>query len=488
MSTEVLWLCVCGVFAVGEALGFAMPEISALWPLAAGLAVFAAVPGILARWRYIALVIAFFVGFACSLHSIRVESESEKHILSMTSVSPYTSLFEVEGPSTMRKSRNGEIWYSFPSSIGSMKVRVLFESNAAPKGVQRPQPGDVWECSGSLTRMVKRGGRRNFWVRGPKSSARLVIPASENGGSLAATIATLKKSVAQRLSIGIEHDPLAISLLKGILLGEKTETLKSEIVAFSTAGTLHVFAVSGLHVAIIAAVLRFILAFLMIPSRFVGILSIPILWFYAAVIGYTPSAVRATAMISIACIGLFFWRKPNSTVAWSATFLAVYAEDPGHIADIGCILSFAVMLSLVLWREYMSGDVISKKYDFPMFSLVAWAAGMPIIVYAFGRISLGAILANLAVVPLISIALATSVTGIVVSFVSPFIAGHINNISALTMKLTSGISTVVASIPGASIELAKWGVLECFLWYLAMFLTAYLVRSIVLRRKRLFWS
>ena len=487
MSTEVLWLCVCGVFAAGEVLGFTMPKFSALWSLAAGLALFAAQAGILARSRYAVLVIAFFTGLACSLHSNRVEIESEKHILSMTSVSPYTSLFEVEGPSTMRKSRSGEVWYSFPSSIGTMKVRVLFEANAAPKGVHRPQPGEVWECSGSLTRVAKRGGRRNFWVRGPKAKARLVISASENGGSLAAIIAALKSSVARRLSIGIEHDPLAISLLKGILLGEKSETPKSEIAAFSTAGTLHVFAVSGLHVAIIAAVIRFLLSFFMIPSRLVGLISIPILWFYAAVIGYTPSAVRATAMISIACIGLFFWRKPNSAVAWSATFLGVYAVEPGHIADIGCALSFAVMLSLVLWREYMSGEVIDKKYDFPMFSLVAWAAGMPIIVYAFGRISLGAILANLAVIPLISIALASSAAGIVVSFVSPFIAGYINNIAALAMKLTSGISTVVAAIPGASIELAKWGILECFLWYLAMFLTAYLVRSIVLRRKNLFW-
>ena len=94
-----------------------------------------------------------------------------------------------------------------------------------------------------------------------------------------------------------------------------------------------------------------------------GVVLVPVLWLYVALTGGSPSAVRAAAMASLKFLAPLFWRREDGLVAWSLTFLAVYALDPLMFFDVGCALSFAVMLGLVFWgrfaREFVRNRVAS---------------------------------------------------------------------------------------------------------------------------------
>src|SRR5205085_17564 len=96
------------------------------------------------------------------------------------------------------------------------------------------------------------------------------------------------------------------SLLKAFLLGESNELSPYTKAAYSGSGTMHILAVSGLHVGIIVLFFGQILLF--IKRRQFGkwiylVLMISMVWVYALLTGFSPSIIRAAIMFSILIIG-----------------------------------------------------------------------------------------------------------------------------------------------------------------------------------------
>src|SRR6266516_4293447 len=66
---------------------------------------------------------------------------------------------------------------------------------------------------------------------------------------------------------------------------------------------MHIFAISGLHIALIAGILVSLLRVLQIPRGLCGWMVIPLIWFYTAATGWQSSAIRSTIMMSVIIAG-----------------------------------------------------------------------------------------------------------------------------------------------------------------------------------------
>ena len=280
----------------------------------------------------------------------------------------------------------------------------------------------------------------------------------------------LRRAFSCQAAIGIERDAEASAVNRAILLGERWR-LKPELRrAFVESGSIHVFAISGLHVMIVARTLMVLLMLAFVPQRLAGAAALPPLWLYVYMIGAPPSAVRAAAMASFYLLAPVFWRRPDALRAWSLTFLAVYLADPRMVADVGCRLSFTVMLALILAVRPAErlGSLWAKAL---FFSFAAWAAGAPIAANAFGRFTPGGIVANLALLPAATLSVATGVVGALAGFVSETAAAHLNNLAALVTRAMTGVSRAVADLGWANFEVEGWGLGTCAAWYSALLLT-----------------
>lgn len=300
---------------------------------------------------------------------------------------------------------------------------------------------------------------------------------------LVAPARSARRSLSRRVGLGLEHARDVAQLNRAILLGERGRLPRQLRNLFADAGTIHVFAISGLHVMIVAKTLVILLSALLCPLRFAGLVAIPILWAYVAVIGFPPSAVRAGTMASIYFLAPVFWRKPDLLRAWSLTFLLVHLVNPLGIADVGSLLSFAVMLAIALACA-LPGRPASALGSALWISLAAWSAGVPIVAHVFGRITPGGLLANFALIPAAEVTVSAGVVGTLASFVSETLAAHLNNLSALFTVLMVEISRATASLPGANIVVAPWSIGGCLAYYLALALAVWLY--IRLRSRRCF--
>lgn len=295
-----------------------------------------------------------------------------------------------------------------------------------------------------------------------------------------------KRDLARRVGLGLEHAPVARALNRAILLGERGRIPAALKTTFRDAGTIHVFAISGLHVMIVARVLMFLVAFfLFVPYRAQGLVALPLLWSYVLLIGHPPSAVRAALMATFYFLAPVFWRKPNMMSSWAITFLIVHLAAPRQIADVGSLFSFTVMLALAIaGRIAKSMRESFRKTLF--FAFAAWAAGVPIAASVFGRITPGGLLANLVLVVAAGYSVVAGAIGVLLSYLWEGLAVPCNNLSALMTQLMVLVSDLVSRLPGANLEISRWRWGCCVLWYVALGLFFYLVRIINMRRNRNF--
>ena len=482
MQTGMNYLALCAALAGGEACGFASSRLSALWPLAAVAAVAAFFAAVAFRPRGGRFVVAFAAGFALALAAAEARRATLAEALDRNCGAPFARDFRVEGGVRSLPAEDGFAWTSFSSSAGSVKVRVVYRR---AEGAALPEVGETWSCAGWLERTKgdAPSRRRALWVKGAGTYARRREPASRR--SLSARLASVRRDLSRRMGIGLDESDHAADLNRAILLGERGRLPKGERSAFVSAGTIHVFAISGLHVMIVAETLAVLLLVAGVPIRALAFVLVPALWLYVAMTGGSPSAVRAAAMASVKYAAPLFWRRGDGLVAWSLTFLAVYGIDPTKVFDVGCALSFAVMLGLVFWGRFTSDFVRGRVASKLVMALAAWAVGTPIAAHAFGRVTPGGIVANLALIPAAGVSVKASVAGVAASFVSDGLAAHVNAFAALVSDAMSGLSHLVAALPWANFEVEPWPVHVCAEWYAAMALSLWLLRSVLTRRRRM---
>lgn len=315
------------------------------------------------------------------------------------------------------------------------------------------------------------------WLRG--RDRRYQLRQEQQGG----VAKRVKDDLSRRVGIGLDDDRETVSLSRAILLGERRRLPYRTKRIFVESGTMHIFAISGLHVMAIAKILTGVLGLLLIPLRFAGLMSIPFLWGYVMVIGGAPSAVRAAMMATIMETAPVFWRRANGLRAWELTFLFVHVCDPLLIANVGNALSFAVMLAIVVVGDFARS--MPKWRQTLLVTLAAWAAGVPISAHVFGRVTPGGIVANLVLIATAKATVLTGALGVGASYLSETVAGHVNNFTALGIKAMVLVAEVVSRMPGANFETTSWSVLTCVEWYAALALMAFLMSKAAERRRTL---
>lgn len=473
----MLRLAIPACLALGEFCGFASSAMAAAWPLAAFLATLILLFGYgrnIRGWRF---AFVFMLGFALALRS-----SSVRNIVVRDASEPGRPLeasLVVESVSPGGVGPSG--WTSFDSSFLGLDIRVIFN---LPEDVEPPRVGETWRCAGWLERKPANDyRRRKLWIKGRKTFA--FRDDSAKRATLMSMFDAARRDMSRRLGTGLDGTDYSgfADVNRAILLGERARLPQDIRETFVDAGTLHIFAISGLHVTIIANVLLMLLVLMMVPYRIAGLVAIPLLWFYVGMVGAGPSAVRAASMSSLCMLAPLGMRRPDGISAWAATFLLFHVMWPELLVNLGSLLSFTVMLGILLFVEWAK-SFRSRAVEVVGVTLAAWAAGVPIAAHVFGRITPGGILANFLLVPAAEFSVCAGLLGSLLGHVSDTLAAHFNFAAALVAKFMVGISWAVSRLPGATVRTSPWTVWDCAAWYAVLGLSMWLVRSVVLRRRR----
>jgi competence protein ComEC len=252
-----------------------------------------------------------------------------------------------------------------------------------------------------------------------------------------------------------------VPLISSISFGARDEVDKETVQSFTNTGVIHVLAVSGMNVGLIFIILDFFLRFL--KRRKLGLLfhTLAVLigiWSYALVTGMSASILRAAVMFTFVVIGNAFRRNANifNSLAVSAFLLILW--DPAIINDIGFQLSYAAVLSIVVIqpllykRFYFKSRFLDKIWLLLSVTFAAQIGTLPFTLHYFHQFPVYFWLANLAVIPLVTIILYLSFVVIFLSLISGFFTSIFAFALDWTVRLVLISVNMVETLPHAVIK------------------------------------
>lgn len=249
-------------------------------------------------------------------------------------------------------------------------------------------------------------------------------------------------------------------IISAITLGKKDGIDRETKNLFSMSGGSHVLAVSGLHVGIIYMILLWFAGFLP-KKRAVTIVShivtIVCLWGYAFICGLPASVVRSALMFSLISVSAILERRNVSlnTVFASAFIMLLY--KPLYLLDIGFQLSYAAVISILLFYPKLYSILTSKnKILSVLWSMICVSAAaqigtLPLTVYYFHQIPTYSLLTNFLVVPAAFLIIYLSAAMLTVSHLQavPELLGEV--VDTVTNFLRMGVDYIV-SLPYSVID------------------------------------
>jgi len=428
-----LWLPV--LLGVGVGLYFSLPTephvLTALAPLGAALAVRAVVPPRTAVILATSAAIAVTAGFA--LAKVRVEWVRAPVLAKQMRAVEVRGFVERIEPRPKRKER----LTLRVTALGDLKedalpLRVsITTSKPAPglaagdhvrlRATLMPPSGPALPGGYDFARRAwfDRLGAVGYTWSAPVSDP--IADAPPWGLRLWAYVERLRRTMGKRIMTALPGEVGAIA--NALITGERGGISESTNAAFRDSGLVHILSISGLHLAIMAGSVFFLVRLLLAAVPALA-LSYPIKkWAAAAAmlgaIGYllisgsSFATVRSTIMISIMFLAVILDRPALALRNVVLAALVILILFPESLFDVGFQMSFAAVVALISvyetfrrragWSLLPEGPYARLFFFFAgivLSTLVASAAVAPFAAYHFHKSQQYAVLANLIALPI----------------------------------------------------------------------------------------
>ncbi|MFC1497687.1 ComEC/Rec2 family competence protein [Verrucomicrobiota bacterium] len=370
-------------------------------------------------------------------------------------------------------------------------------------GNRKPDYGERWRISGIIKQRVYDGeirrihGLRDYCLNASWRDSRFL--SGGHGNWFVKQCFSMRKSAATYLSVGIEDCPDTAGFLHAVLLGYRGQISEDMREVFLSTATLHIFAISGLHVGIIAGIIIFVLTALRISRVYWVLFLAPLLIAYTIATGARASAVRACVMAIVYFSAPLIGRKADSFSSLAFAALLILAVAPGQLFDMGFVYSFAVVVGLILMfpvferpmrrfyekdplrlqpeSKWITGCRVTARYISSLLalSISAWLVSAPLTMYFFGRFTPIAFVSNLIVIPLAFLVVLSGCLSLVLGSCIALFAHIFNHANLALVSILTGAMRLMAGIPFGSIEVKKpslWIILLCYACLTAIIFTA----------------
>jgi competence protein ComEC len=262
-------------------------------------------------------------------------------------------------------------------------------------------------------------------VGGVASPASIVRLAEPPAGGLRRLAFRARRAMRAAVDATVAGAPGAF--LKTAVLGDRRGVGEDIEEGFSAAGATHVLSVSGLHLAAVVAVVFFAarVAIGLVPSlplyvdprAVAAALALPVMLFFTLLTGEAVATVRSAVMLALGMGGILVGRPVSAAPAIAAAALVILFAGPLRLFDESLQLSLASVVGIALLATRLGPDrrrrrardgrawrAVGWLWRFGAATVAATAFTAPLVAHDFGELAPAAPLGNLALVPLVELA------------------------------------------------------------------------------------
>lgn len=252
-------------------------------------------------------------------------------------------------------------------------------------------------------------------------------------------------------------------LMISTILGDSSYLEDDQYDIYKEIGLLHLLAVSGLHINLLALFMSKSLAYLGVNRKINTFISIALIFIYGFLIGYPASCVRAIIMFSLNLLASSF-HKPYDSL--NSLYIAAGASlmlNPFWIFSIGFILSYIACFSIIIFFDRI------KKLFYPFEGFIIQNLSivlsvnlclMPVQIFYFNKFNFISIVSNLIVVPIASI-------NLIIGFLS-LLFSKLTYVLNITMSLQNILTGVFQEYTALNFNFKTPTILEMVFYFLIL--------------------
>ena len=236
----------------------------------------------------------------------------------------------------------------------------------------------------------------------------------------ASPISSFRQKVVALMHEQFGHHP-HFGILTALLVGVKDGITPDHWKVLQRTGTIHLVAISGLHIGLIAALVVMLSSRLWrlcgplknyLPApRFALLCGLVAATIYALLAGMTIPTRRALAMLFVVVVAALCNRRPSSWEVITLVLFAVLVIDPLAPLSTGFWLSFGAVIAIILsmqWRQpalenNLFQRTLIKTQNWTRVQIGIFVGMMPLLLTLFGQTSLISPIANLFAIPMVGL-------------------------------------------------------------------------------------
>ncbi|MEM6376851.1 MAG: ComEC/Rec2 family competence protein [Bacteroidota bacterium] len=260
-------------------------------------------------------------------------------------------------------------------------------------------------------------------------------------------------------------------LVIALVLGQKNQLDAAVKTDYTEVGAMHVLAVSGMHVGIIAMGISYLLAFWTGGRAYIrickGLISVSCIWIFALLTGGAPSVLRAATMFSLFILAKELYFSKNIWNILAATALLMLCAQSRALFTVGFQLSFFAVAAIVYFQPKLAALVPIKNqignYFWQLFTLgIAAQFGTAILsIHYFHQFPIYFWLSGLIIVPLATIALLLGV-GVLTLAEIPYLGKYLAYLLEHLVGLMNASMAWISELPGSTIQNLQISAEVCF--------------------------
>ena len=236
--------------------------------------------------------------------------------------------------------------------------------------------------------------------------------------------------VIKKLQQYIKGDREA-GVAEALLIGYRDDLDKDLVQAYSNTGVVHIIAISGLHLGMMYMAMVWMLQ-LFKKTKWIRwvkpVIILSVLWIFTLLAGAVPSILRSAVMFSFIILGQTIDRKSSIYNTLAASAFVMLCVNPYFLWDVGFQLSYAAVVSIILFAKpvynwfYSKNKLIDFFWKLTSVTIAAQILTVPIIFYSFHQFPNLFLITNSIIVPLSSVILFAELILLLISFITPIAA------------------------------------------------------------------
>ena len=237
---------------------------------------------------------------------------------------------------------------------------------------------------------------------------------------------------------------------KALFLGSKDDMEKEDLDKFANSGTIHLLAVSGLHVGFLLLIILFIKKILKLNFYTYALLLVITLICYIILTGSSPSVIRASLMVFILILSYPLNRLCSPMDILSTSGIIALCFNPNQLFSLSFILSYGAVFSIfTIYQKIYTLQIIQKittkvgtipaaGFNIILISFSVSLGTFPLVMHIFGRFNLASLIANLLLIPLTALSYFSAVLLLIlvkIPIINEFIAYCTNLINQIILQI-----------------------------------------------------